>query len=625
MSALVRQILAPLNDEQMAVARCEGPCLVIAGPGSGKTNTISRKIAALLQNRENRIVAVTFTREAALELRGRTIALAGEWAAPRFLVGTFHSVMQLMSFPDIRTDFGREILGGRPWPFGRTKWQIVGEGSRRAYIARALNEIGEPGLEIEDASRVIEQVKSGRAAKEFVHEKLTQVYEDILARHKFIDYQDILLRTIKGVKEGVVPTLNVTHGFIDEYQDTDDPQFEMARFLHQNDTIVTGVGDDDQSIYGFRNALGYEGMLRFEQEFQAERLMLGNNYRSHAEIVAASTRVIQCNLHRVEKTLVAMKGEGGTTGWQVCKSRADEAFAAAVYAQEALRSSATVAIFARNNRRLDEVEGQLSRMGIPYRRPPGESILGKHEVLLFGKAIETVIKPERRAIDELLAWNGVSEDGLKKLDKLFRGSLVLGQAKDFERFDIDDDTKKRWREFVQLFTGWQETLEAGAESLLIRGIYEWLSVSAPDKRSQFMLDIARDMYSPRRANPEKGVDAQGVRERLAGIKAAREKQAPKKDGEDEKATAVELMTAHGSKGLEFDYVWIVGAEDEVFPAKDGALEEERRLMFVAMTRAKRNLRLSTGGGKPPSPFVAESGIERIVVPDESPEQAAIEA
>ncbi|WP_321935571.1 ATP-dependent helicase [Paraburkholderia sp. J8-2] len=625
MSALVRQILAPLNEEQMAVAMCQGPCMVIAGPGSGKTNTISRKIAALLQEANTRVVAVTFTREAALELRARTIALAGDASKPRLLVGTFHSVMQLMSFPEIRSEFGRDILEGRPWPFGRTKWKVVQEGSRRSYIARAMNEIGEPEMDIDDASRIIEQVKSGRTAQEVVHEKLAHVYEDILARHKVIDFQDILLRTIRGVKDGSVPSLNVTHGFIDEYQDTDLPQFEMARFLHENGTIVTGVGDDDQSIYGFRNALGYEGVLMFEREFRAERLMLGKNYRSHGEIVSAASRVIDRNLSRVEKTMIAMKGDGGRTRWQVFKTRDDEAHAAAVYAQEALRKSATAAIFARNNRRLDEVEAKLSRMGIPYRRAAGESILAKHEVMLFGKAIETVIKPERRAIDELLSWNGVTEDGLRKLDKCFRGSMVLGQADDFKRFDIDDETKKRWRDFVQLFTGWEETLKAGAESLLIRGIYEWLSVSAPDKRSQSMLDIARDMYSPRRANPDKGIDAQGVRERLAAIKAAREKADQKKEGEDEKATAVDLMTAHGSKGLEFDYVWIVGAEDEVFPAKDGALEEERRLMFVAMTRARIDLMLSTGGGKPPSPFLAESGIERIVPPEQPEEEEAVEA
>ncbi|VVE16249.1 MULTISPECIES: ATP-dependent helicase [Pandoraea] len=621
MNDAIARILAPLNDEQMAVANCEGNCLVIAGPGSGKTNTISRKIAATLQNRSERIAAVTFTREAALELRARTIALAGKQAASRILVGTFHSVMNLMSFPDLATDngrevvFGRDIIAGRPWPFGKTKWKIVKEGMRRSFILRALSELAIEDLTLEEASRIIEQVKSGRPAAELRHEQMTQIYTDIMSRQKVIDFQDILLKTNAGLESGAVPPLNVTRLFIDEYQDTDKPQFDMAAAHHRANVILTGVGDDDQSIYGFRNALGYEGMQMFERSFNAERLMLGNNYRSHAEIVSSATRVINHNLDRVDKNLVAMKGPGGKTAWKTFKTQEEEAHAAARYAADALRFGSDVAIFARNNRRLDEVEARLQSLGIPYRRPPGESILNSVEVMIFCAAIQAVVKPEKKVIDQLLSWCRVDEQSIVKLEKLFRGAFLLGQSEDFARAKIEDSVKEKWRGFVKLFTGWQSSLVIGADTLLIYGISDWLSSYAPDKRSQNVIQIARDMFMPRRADPERGILAQTVQDRLTAIKMAQSKRDEKKPEGADAPKVVELMTAHGSKGLEFDHVWVVGAEDDVFPAKDGTLEEERRLMFVAMTRARKDLMLSTGGGKPPSMFLKESGIERIVDQD----------
>ncbi|HJP68393.1 MAG TPA: ATP-dependent helicase [Sphingomicrobium sp.] len=625
MNDTIARILAPLNDEQMAVANCQGNCLVIAGPGSGKTNTISRKIAATLQDPSERIAAVTFTREAALELRARTIALASKEAASRLLVGTFHSVMNLMSFPELASNngremvFGRDIIAGRPWPFGKTKWKIVKEGLRRSYILRALSELAIEDITLEEASRIIEQVKSGTPATELRHEQMTQIYTDIMNRQKVIDFQDILLKTNAGLKSGAVPPLNVTRLFIDEYQDTDKPQFEMAAAHYRADVILTGVGDDDQSIYGFRNALGYEGMLMFERSFNAERLMLGNNYRSNAEIVGAATKVINNNLDRVDKTLVAMKGTGGKTAWKTFKTQEDEAHAAALYAGEALKHSTSdqpCAIFARNNRRLNEVEGRLQSLGIPYRRPPGESILHTVEVMIFCAAIQGIVKPEKKVVDQLLSWCRVDEQSIVKLEKLFRGTFLLGQAEDFARANIEDSVKEKWREFVKRFTGWQSSLAAGADTLLVYGVCEWLTSYAPDKRSENVFQIARDMFMPRRADPEWGIMAQTVQDRLTAIKMAQSKREEKKPEGPDAPKVVELMTAHGSKGLEFDYVWVLGAEDEVFPSKDGSLEEERRLMFVAMTRARKDLMLSTGGTKPPSVFLKESGIERIVSPED---------
>jgi len=614
-------LLEGLNDDQRAVALCVENAVVVAGPGSGKSTTLARKAALVLSDPARRLAAVTFTREAALELRERIVRYAGIEAAPRMLVGTFHSVMQLQSFPKTRTgQFAADIMDGAKSGFGRTPWQIVKPGHWRQYVARAMADVGiDADIEFEDAVKIIEWVKSGKAPQELVHERLVQSYTEIMVRNQVIDFQDILLKTIQGLKDGKVSPLNVTDLFIDEYQDTDGIQFQWGREHFKANIRMTAVGDDDQSIYAFRNALGYQGMLRFEKEFGAKQLVLGRNYRSHSEILSSSVNVIRNNQGRIDKHLVANKGTGGQTQWQTYKSRDDEAFAVANLAADLERANQNLkdddkvsfAVLARTNRRLDEVESALSKRGLPYRRPPGESIMNRPEVAIFGTAIHAVLKQDARATDALLGWNGVSEDDLGKIKRLFNGNRVLGNVDDFRRVGISDDGKKKWQDFVRLFSGWEHSYAAGAEHLLIHGLWEWLAGSAQNKASIRMLEIARDLYSPRKAMP--GREAQSIKERYDSLKRA---EADRKAKAESKEWAVDLMTAHGSKGLEFETVWIIGAEEDTFPAKDGALEEERRLMYVAMTRAKRALYISTGGGRPPSVFIKESEIERVQENDE---------
>ncbi|MFP3637485.1 ATP-dependent helicase [Paraburkholderia sp. SIMBA_054] len=610
---MTADVLAGLNDDQLAVATCDRNAIVIAGPGSGKTSTLAKKATRILSDPTRRLAAVTFTREAALELRERIVKLAGVECAPRLLVGTFHSTMQSMSFPHLlrKSRFSTDIMANARSGFGKKNWTLVKEPVRRSYIMRAMADLG-LDLELEEASRVIEQVKSGAPAPEAVLEDLAHAYVDIMQRNNVIDFQDILLKTIQGLREGHVSPLNVTDLFIDEYQDTDLVQFNWAAEHHKAQIRMTAVGDDDQSIYGFRNALGYEGMLRFAKSFGADQLMLGRNYRSHEEILGPAVNVIRNNQGRIDKHLVAHKGSGGHAQWQTYGTRIDEANAAATYGFDALRAGASVGILARTNRRLDEVESQLSHRGIPYRRPPGESILNRIEVATFGTALEAIIEPTAQSIDTLLSWNGVGEEDLRGIKRAFNGSMVTGGPNDFKRFNISDDGKSRWQSFVKLFTGWQQNMAAGTENLLIHGVYEWLLVGALDNRAKKMLEIAKEIYQPRRA--EHGRPAQTIKERLKSIKLAAEE---RKQQEDSKETVVELMTAHGSKGLEFDRVWIIGAEEGTFPAKDGALEEERRLFYVAMTRARKNLVISTGGGSPPSLFIAESGIARVYAKEEA--------
>ncbi|MBW4947584.1 hypothetical protein KZW06_28905, partial [Klebsiella pneumoniae] len=138
-------------------------------------------------------------------------------------------------------------------------------------------------------------------------------------------------------------------------------------------------------------------------------------------------------------------------------------------------------------------------------------------------------KPEKKVIDQLLSWCKVDEQSIVKLEKLFRGAFVIGQAEDFDRAKVEDSVKEKWRAFVRTFTGWQSSLAAGADTLLVYGICEWLTSYAPDKRSENVLQIARDMFMPRRADPEQGILAQTVQDRLKAIKIAQSKPEAKKE------------------------------------------------------------------------------------------------
>ncbi len=604
---LIPDVLKGLNDEQLAVATCETNCMVIAGPGSGKTNTVARKAALALADPARRVGAVTFTKEAALELRERIVRHAGMDVAPRLLVGTFHSTMLLMAFPQKKVQFGSEILRAGRSGFGANPWNVVKEGYRRSYILRAMNEVGLEG-DLEEMSRIIEQIKGGRQPQELRHEQLVRAYTEIMSRNQVIDFQDILLRTNEGLQDGHVTPLNVTDLIIDEYQDTDDTQFEWAAAHHKAAITLTAVGDDDQSIYGFRRALGFEGMERFAKSFDAQKLILNRNYRSHSEILEAAGNVIVQNIGRLDKTLIAEKGPGGETRWLAFPDREAEAFGAASYGASAIASGKSVAILARNNRRLDLLEACLTGRGIPYSRPPGESILNRPEVATFGAALRFILNPSVRGLDTLLAWAGIDESDIRAIHRAFGESLVLGSADDFKRHGVSDEAKTKWRNFVRIHEGWKHTYTARLENLVIHAVYEWLESCTSDSRVTNQLRVAKEVYQPRPADPATQRPAQTIKQRLEALERSEK---DRKEKAQTPTSSVALMTAHGSKGLEFDHVWILGVEEESFPAKDAGLEEERRLMFVAMTRARKDLTISTGGGKPPSPFVAESKLKRM--------------
>lgn len=598
--------LSGLNPQQKAVALHDGHCLAIAAPGSGKTKTLAVK-AALLLSRGLCVTAVTFTRDAAIELRERILAIAGKQALPFLLVGTFHSIDLLMAFPGKqKSGMGQEILRRGSSKLDRP-WEIVREGSRRGYVARAI-EHAELDLTIEEATAVIEGIKSGQTMPQTQrHAQMTAMYQDIMQRHGVIDFQDILLKTNEGLDSGIISPLQCDYLLIDEYQDTDLPQFKWSMH-HRHSSVLTAVGDDDQSIYGFRRALGYQGMMDFAKHLRAETIVLGTNYRSHAEVLAPAAKLIACNQDRMDKALVAFKGKGGLSVWERYGERLQEAQGCCERASLALGAGRSFGVLARTNKRLDAVEAQCIKHRLPYTRSEGGSVLKSREMAVFLAALSSMLGMDHRDGDVLLAWCGVGEDELKSLHAAYGADVLKPKSKEAKKaVQLLPNSKKAYAQIQRRFLEWAQMLSAGAVGYVLEKTLQLLTENTDDKRSKAALEIVHDIFS----RPcGVGVGGEGRADMVARVQRIKDMiAAPEKDKKPD-GNPVVLLTAHGSKGLEFDEVWLLGAEDGSFPDESSSLQEERRLFYVAMTRARKSLFISAAGKSPLSPFVHEAGIER---------------
>lgn len=618
MSTISDQI-ASLNEAQREVALCERHCLAIAAPGSGKTKTLAVKAAHVLE-RGQTVAAVTFTRDAAIELRDRILALSGKEALPRLLVGTFHSIDLLMAFPSkAKSGMGTEILS-RGHSRLRQPWEIVKEGSRQSFVDRAIEQSG-LDIERDEATRIIEGIKSGHVKPESEEQStLVDAYRQLLKRHGVIDFQDILIETNRAMKTGDISPLRANHLMIDEFQDTDTVQFDWAMQHAQAGCVLTAVGDDDQSIYGFRRALGFTGMVDFKSQLDATRIVLGTNYRSHAEILRPSAALIAHNTDRMEKALDSFKGAGGVAWWSKYGSREREAEECHRWARAGLDAGKSVGVLARTNKRLDAVEAQCRRNNTPCIRAEGGSILRSREMAAFMAAMGLVTRDDMRDADEVLAWLRLSEEEIAGIHKVLgqRPFTSLDKA-GVAKLPVPTDTRAKVSALLRLCADWKAFIVSGGFTYLVDGVYNFLATArADDKRSKSALEIVRTIF----LIPKGGVDSKKqINDHLARLRDQMSNKDAKKKPETETPQVV-LLTAHGSKGLEFDQVWMLGADQGSFPDDSASLQEERRLFFVGMTRARQNLMVSSAGAKPSSVFIDEAGLCRL--PEEAPSSLSAE-
>lgn len=512
----MKDLVADLNPEQRQVALHSGNALAVACPGAGKTKTMAVKAAINLDDGDP-VCAVTFTRDAALELRERIMKLAHPSGKSRLLVGTFHSVCSLMASPrKFKGEFGRDILAGMRSPFA-APWKLVNEGTRMGYIIRAIRESG-ANVQPRDASPIIEIAKEAGGTLDHLDpaiQQMVDIYVQLMEDAGVIDFQDIILRTNRALREGSMTPLPVRHLLIDEYQDTDKAQYEWAGHHAKAGVHLTVVGDDDQSIYAFRRALGYSGMEQFAHQFRAEQILLGTNYRCHAEILAAAERLVQHNNQRIEKRLYAQKGPGGIVNYETFKDTATEYAAVAEEAMGAITEGASFAVIARTNDELTLVQAAMMSRGVPYRKTDGRSIFDCPEVQVYSALLRTLIKPAGNDLDQALAWAGMEADDTRKIRRVFGSSIVIGSRDDFLNAGISAKGIDIWRAFAKRYAGWAQNKEKGFLAMINLGVYEWLAETLQKPHSHAVLEAARGMYA---------VEQGTLEEHLARLKTQEEKQ-----------------------------------------------------------------------------------------------------
>ena len=265
-----------------------------------------------------------------------------------------------------------------------------------------------------------------------------------------------------------------------------------------------------------------------------------------------------------------------------------------------MKDGATFAVIARTHQELNDIQRELLLRKIPFRKAEGQSLFDCPEVQVYAALLRTLVKPTPNDLDLVLAWAGMTSSDTQAVRELFGNNIRQGALKDFNNSAVTQAGATIWRSFAKRHQEWTERKRQGSFNLLNVGVHDWLLETLQKPNSDRVLETAAALFLPKEKSLEKH-----LADLAAAEKALRNRDKEQEDG----AFAAWLMTAHGSKGLEFDRVWMIGLNTGTFPSEKSALEEERRLMYVGMTRARQQLNLSATNDKRPSVFVYEAELE----------------
>lgn len=599
--------MTQLNPQQKeAIEHIEGPALVLAGAGSGKTRVVTFRIAHLLALGvpASDILAVTFTNKAAGEMRERILKLAQQTV----LTSTFHSLCARILRESIENlGFGRDFV-------------IFDEDDSEKVLKECLvsQHSGEEKGFLKSAKLQISQAKNQLLEPEDIKDaflsSIYRLYQQKLKEYNALDFDDLLFLTAKLLKSfpEILERYQKRWRFIliDEYQDTNFAQYMLIKLLAEKHQNVFAVGDPDQSIYSWRGA-NIQNILNFEKDFPGAKIIpLEQNYRSRTNILAAANALIEHNRGRFEKNLWSSRGEGEKIGLFIARSEHEEtAFVIAQlkkHTQESRIPLHECVIFYRTHFQSRVFEDALLKARIPYVIIGGLSFYQRKEI----KDILALLRLVLGGADFLsfartinLPKRGIGEATLTSLRS-------YAQANGRDIFSACKELVER-REGVKLsprqFTGlknYVEMIDCLREMVKQKNPLRDL-VSSAIERSSYLEVLKEDpeTYQDRRENLEELISkaAEWEEETAHPSLAAFLEELTLKTTHDEKdaasSDALRLMTLHNGKGLEFEVVFIVGMEEELFPHassfdSEEELEEERRLCYVGMTRAKDFLYLS---------------------------------
>ncbi|MCA9409612.1 MAG: UvrD-helicase domain-containing protein [Candidatus Omnitrophica bacterium] len=613
--------LTGLNEEQrLAVEHRGSPLLVLAGAGSGKTRVITTRIAHLLHTKDAKpsdILAVTFTNRAAKEMKERVGSLVGEKRGQELSVSTFHS-------------FCATLLRKEIEPLGFTKrFTIYDASDQRTLMGRVFHDFSQGADKFDIGAfcyRISLAKNRGETPETYQAERhdkydervpaIWEAYQEALAARDALDFDDLLMKTLELLDNHpeVLGKLRkkYRHILIDEYQDTNLIQFRIAKSLAEEHRNLCVVGDDDQSIYAWRGA-DVANILEFQRHFPDARVItLDRNYRSTGTIIKASNEVISRNTKRMVKVLRSQGGEGQPIDLVGTQDEVDEANYVADQIKE-LRVHYNLewsdfGVLYRSNVQSRTFEMIFRQRQIPYVVVGGMDYFARKEI----KDIASYLRVLNNSKDEVslrriinVPKRGIGDNSLMKLNESARisGLPLYQMLNPKTRPTLPDAAHKGIEEFLELLRKTRARIREQGIAPAVLGLIEesgYLEELEKTSASPKAFEIKKEMVLDL-ANAAAAYERTESSPSLLGFLQNASLDTDYQSGKDEKRysdNCVRLMTLHSAKGLEFPVVFLAGVEEGILPharaaVLDNEVHEERRLMYVGMTRAKKHLIITT--------------------------------
>lgn len=620
----MENILENLNKEQLsAVETTKGALLVLAGAGSGKTKVLTTRIAYMVQNGVNprNILAVTFTNKAAKEMKERLSDILGEDVVKYMWVGTFHSICGRILRQDIDN---YEFQSGKKLDKNFT---IYDEQDSLAVIKQSIKKLNldEKMYQPKLVKAIISNSKNkmqdaytyATYARDFKSQRISQIYDDYettLNNNNSIDFDDMLMLCVKLLDQNSEVRgkyyNRFKHILVDEFQDTNPAQYDLVHALYTNksddipeERSLCVVGDVDQSIYSWRGA-DFRIILNFQHDFKNCKLVkLEQNYRSTAKILNAANAVIENNKQRVDKVLYSNKGDGEKITYYEADDDADEANFIASTIKSTSVNYNQFAILYRTNAQSRSLEEACISLGIPYKIYGGLKFYDRKEIkdaiaylkLIYNpndsQSLKRIINVPKRSIGDTTIRH-LQEFADENDISLYQAILRLDEEE-----NIQPKTKIKLQDFAKLIDNFQAIQNRYP-------LHEYLSIilektgyirelqveNTPEDEArienlQELVNVASE-FTPEEADNVLG-------EFLAQVSLVSDL-----DNLEEVSNNVTLMTLHSAKGLEFPIVFMAGLDEGIFPSSRSVqektgLEEERRLMYVGVTRAEEKLYITS--------------------------------
>ncbi|MFT8872121.1 MAG: DNA helicase PcrA [Sporolactobacillus sp.] len=616
-NGMEQEFLEGLNPEQLkAVKHQNGPLLIMAGAGSGKTRVLTHRMAYLMIGRDVapwRLLAITFTNKAAKEMRERLGQLVGPLADEAW-VSTFHSMcVRILRRDSEKVGLSRSfsILDGTDQlSVVKTILKVRNLDSKKFTPRAILAKISAAKNELKTAAEFARQ-ETG----DFFDQVVADVYSDYeqrLRQNQSLDFDDLIMTTVRLLQSSPDALAYYQHKFtyihVDEYQDTNRAQYTLVRLLADGHKNICVVGDSDQSIYGWRGA-DIHNILSFEEDYpEATVIKLEQNYRSTKKILEAANHVIENNRDRKPKALWTENEDGAQIAYYQADTEHDEGRYVAGIMQQLSRDGyryADLAVLYRTNAQSRVIEETLVKSNIPYRMIGSIKFYERKEIKDMLAYLRLIDNPDddislARVINE--PKRGIGASSLDKLaDYAIQANLSLFRA----LFEIDATgvaarTAGKMAGFSNLVDGWIERRGKLSVTELVKTVLDESGYREALKaertiESESRLENLDEFLSVTTEFEKAHSDDSSLTAFLTEL--ALDSDVEEEKGEDAH-DAVTLMTLHSAKGLEFPVVFLVGMEEGIFPharalSEPREMEEERRLAYVGITRARQRLYLTS--------------------------------